>query len=122
MKTPLIVLDGLDLLSSAVIILDAGFHITYANAAAENLLESSFKVLANQKLDTLFLNGSDLAAVFYEAVQHRFADKRLDLTLERAGRESLQVHVIVTALDHAETPVLIELRQNVQQLKLDREE
>jgi len=121
-KTTLTSLDGLDLLSSAVVILDAGSRVVYANAAAENLLESSFKALSNQKLDELFLNSEDLARTFQEAVQHRFADKRLDLTLERAGRESLQVHVIVTALDNPDTPVLIELRENVKQLKLDREE
>jgi two-component system, NtrC family, nitrogen regulation sensor histidine kinase GlnL len=114
--------DGLDLLSSAVIILDADSRITYANAAAENLFENSFKALVRQKLDTLFLNGGHLNDIFHEAVAHRFADKRLDLTLERAGREPLWVHVIVTALDSVDTPVLIELRENVQQLKLDREE
>src|SRR6476469_6621516 len=121
-KTSLASLDGLDLLSSAVIILDADSRVTYANAAAENLLETSFKVLLQQKLDELFLNGDNLADVFNEAVRHQFADKRLDLALERTGREPLHVHVIVTALDSPETPVLIELRENVQQLKLDREE
>lgn len=122
MKTSLTSLDGLDLLSSAVVILDGASRITYANAAAENLLESSFKALSQQKLDDLFLNGEHLKKIFQEALQHRFADKRLDLTLERAGREPLQVHVIVTALDNSAMPVLIELRENVQQLKLDREE
>jgi two-component system nitrogen regulation sensor histidine kinase GlnL len=121
-KTLLTSLDGLDLLSSAVIILNAEARVAYANAAAENLLESSFKVLANRRLDELFLNGEELAEIFAEAVEHRFADKRLDLTLERVGREPLQVHVIATPLDNRDTPVLIELRQNVQQLKLDREE
>ncbi len=122
MKTSANLFSGLDLLSSAVVILDADARITYANAAAEHLFEISVKALRGQKLGALFLNGEHLNEVFREAVQHRFADKRLDLTLERAGRESLQVHVIVTALDNPDTPVLIELRENVQQLKLDREE
>ena len=94
----------------------------YANAAAENLLDSSFKSLTHQKLTDLFLNGDELLSVFHQAVAHQFADKRQDLTLERSGRDSLHVHSIVTALDNPETPVLIELRENVQQLKLDREE
>lgn len=94
----------------------------YANAAAENLLDSSFKSLTHQKLTDLFLNGDELLAVFHQAVAHQFADKRQDLALERSGRDSLHVHSIVTALDNPETPVLIELRENVQQLKLDREE
>lgn len=115
-------LDGLDLLASAVIILDADSRIKFANAAAEHLLESSFKALSQQKLMDLFTNGENLTAVFQQALEHQFADKRLDLVLERVGRESLQVHVVVTALDDPEMPVLIELRENVQQLKLDREE
>jgi len=115
-------LEGLDLLSSAVIILDEAGQVKYANAAAEHLLETSARALLQQKLDDLFVNGDALAAVCQQAVEHQFADKRLDLALERAGRDPLQVHVIVTALDQRDMPVLIELRENVQQLKLDREE
>ncbi len=122
MTAKTISLEGLDLLSSAVIILDADGRVAYANPAAENLLECSFKILANQKLDDLFLNGAKLTEVAEQAARHQFADTRLDLALERPGRESLHVHVIVTALDRTDMPVLIELRENVQQLKLDREE
>ncbi len=122
MKTPSTSLDGLDLLASAVLVLDAAGAIIYANAAAENLLESSIKALLRQKLTDLFLNADGLAAVCKQAIAHQFADKRQDLVLERAGRDALQVHVIVTALDDPCMPVLIEFRENVQQLKLDREE
>lgn len=122
LKTPLTSLAGLDLLTSAVIVLDADSCIMYANAAAESLLGSSFKALTHQKLSDLFLNGEELLDVFEQAVAHQFADKRQDLTLERSGREALHVHSIVTALDNPDSPVLIELRENVQQLKLDREE
>jgi len=115
-------LAGLDLLASSILILDADSRVIYANAAAENLLECAFRTLANQKLDALFLNGAKLDAISRQALAHEFSDKRLDLMLERAGREPLHVHVIVTALDRADMPVLIELRENVQQLKLDREE
>jgi two-component system nitrogen regulation sensor histidine kinase GlnL len=121
-KTSLTSLDGLDLLASGVLVLDADGCITYANPAAENLLESSFKALAGQKLAEVFVNAEDLSQLFSQAVANQFADKRLDLVLERIGREPLWVHVIVTALDDPDTPVLIELRENVQQLKLDREE
>jgi len=115
-------LAGLDLLASSIIILDAAGRVTYVNPAAEHLLESSARALYQQNLIDLFQNGKELVEVFRQAREHQFADKRLDLTLERAGRESLQVHVVVTALDDPEMPVLIELRENVQQLKVDREE
>lgn len=121
-KKPLISFGGLDLLASAVLVLNAEGRIAYANPAAENLLESSSKALVNQKLTEVFLNYEELEEVFQQALEHQFADKRQDLTLERVGREPLQVHTVVTALDDPDSPVLIELRENVQQLKLDREE
>ena len=121
-KTPSIPLGGLELLASAVLILDAEGRITFANAATESLFETSARALVGQRMTALFLNADELESAFQQALAHQFADKRQDLTLERAGRESLHVHVIVTALDSIETPVLVELRENVQQLKLDREE
>ncbi|TXI91006.1 MAG: PAS domain-containing protein [Burkholderiaceae bacterium] len=113
---------GLDLLASSVIILDPEARIVYANPAAENLLERPSKVLQSLSLSELFLNSEDLFEGFHQALAHQFAEKRQDLILERTGRDPLHVHTIVTALDNAETPVLIELRENVQQVKLDREE
>lgn len=122
MKTLNSSLDALDLLASAVLVLDAEGGIAYANAAAEHLLESSSRSLCRQKMTELFSNGDGLHAVFEQAKAHEFADKRQDLILERLGRDSLHVHVMVTATDNAAMPVLIELRENVQQLKQDREE
>ncbi len=115
-------LAGLDLLASAVILLDPEGRISFANAAAENLLENSIKALSRQKLTALFVNADELANICTQALGHVFADLRVDLTLERVGREPLRVHCIVCALDDPQTPVLIELRENVQQFKLDREE
>ncbi len=115
-------LGGLDLLASAVLILDAEGRIAYANAAAESLLDSSFKVMQNQRLSELFMSGERLEQIFQQARQRQFDQKREDLALERVGRLPLQVNVTVTPIDDSEHPVLIELRENVQQLKLDREE
>ncbi len=115
-------LGGLDLLASAVLVLDHQGRIAYANAAAESLLESSFKVLNQQRLPDLFINGNKLNAILDQARQRQFDQKREDLLLERVGKSPLQVNVIVTLLDDPNNPVLLELRENVQQLKLDREE
>ncbi|KAB0331386.1 ATP-binding protein [Janthinobacterium sp. PLB04] len=115
-------LAGLDLLASAVILIDGDGRISYANAAAENLLESSLKALSRQKLTALFLNPDELSGICTQALEHKFSDLRQDLSLERLGREPLRVHSIISALDAPRDGVLIELRENVQQLKLDREE
>ena len=113
-------LAALDLLASAVLLVGADGRIRYANAAAEHLLDSSRKALARLKLPALFVNGTELARLCEQALAHNYADLRQDLTLERSGREPLHVHSIVSASGEGE--VVIELRENVQQLKLDREE
>jgi two-component system nitrogen regulation sensor histidine kinase GlnL len=77
-------LGGLDLLASAVIILDTQGRIAYANAAAETLLENSFKVLHQQRLSDLFMNGDRLTLIFEQAKARHFDEKREDLLLERA--------------------------------------
>jgi two-component system nitrogen regulation sensor histidine kinase GlnL len=111
---------GLELLASAVLVVDAGGLVRYANPAAEHLLEVSVKSLSRQKLAGLFINGDELDALCRQARAHKYADLRQDLTLQRGGREPLHVHSIVSAAGEGE--VVVELRENVQQLKLDREE
>jgi two-component system nitrogen regulation sensor histidine kinase GlnL len=111
---------GLELLASAILVVDAGGQVRYANPAAEHLLEVSVKSLSRQKLAGLFTNGEELGALCRQALAHKYADLRQDLTLQRTAREPLHVHIIVSAAGEEE--VVIELRENVQQLKLDREE
>ena len=115
-------LSGLDLLASAVLVLDAYGCIRYANPAAEQLLDSSLKSLLHQKPSSLFTNGDKLDSMFEQALAHEFSEKRQDMTLERSGREPLHVDCIMSVMVEPETPVLIEMRENIQQLKLNREE
>jgi two-component system nitrogen regulation sensor histidine kinase GlnL len=111
---------GLDLLASSVLVVDAAGLVRHANPAAEHLLEVSVKSLSRQKLAGFFLNGEELDALCRQALAHKYADLRQDLTLQRSGRDPLHVHSIVSAAGDEE--VVVELRENVQQLKLDREE
>jgi two-component system nitrogen regulation sensor histidine kinase GlnL len=113
-------LGALDLLASAVLLVDADGLITWANAAAEHLLDSSLKALQRQQLASLFQNPEELLSLCSQAQAHKYADLRQDLALERSGRDPLHVHSIVSAA--GEAGLVIELRENVQQLKLDREE
>ena len=115
-------LAGLDLLASAVVLVDGGGHIIFVNAAGENLLESSLKALVRQPLSGLFAAPQELDNIIAQAREHKFSDVRQELVLERAGREALHVHIIASALDEPDGTVLIELREIVQQMKQDREE
>ena len=114
---------GLDLLASSVLLLDGAGLILYANAAAENLLEVSNRALLRQPLSAIFNNATELESLCTQALAHQYADLRQDLTLERNGRTPLHVHSIVSAAGEGHAiGVVVELRENVQQLKLDREE
>jgi two-component system nitrogen regulation sensor histidine kinase GlnL len=112
--------SGLELLASSVLVVGADGQVRYANPAAEHLLEVSMKSLSRQTLAGLFVNGDELDALCRQALAHKYADLRQDLTLQRSGREPLHVHSIVSAAGEEEA--VVELRENVQQLKLDREE
>ncbi|WP_426112282.1 nitrogen regulation protein NR(II) [Massilia sp. PWRC2] len=113
-------LSGLELLASGVLLVGFDDNIRYANPAAEHLLDNSARVLVRSHLSQLFINADELIKLCRQALAHQYTDLRQDLTLERLGREPLLVHSIVSAVGDDE--VIVELRENVQQLKLDREE
>lgn len=114
-------LTGLDLLATAVLILDQEARISYANPAAEDLLEASAKILTGQLLKEIFVNSNELQAICQQILQGGITEKRQELILERHGHGLLHVHCIVAATGDQHDSILIELRENVQQLRLDRE-
>jgi nitrogen-specific signal transduction histidine kinase len=61
---------GLDLLSSAVVLLDASLAIRYLNPAAENLLEISNKVFAGCPLDSVMECPPKLLAALDSVLNH----------------------------------------------------
>ena len=113
---------GLDLLASSVLVLDGQGCVRFANAAALILLQSSLKSLLHQKLSALFINGGELQQLIGQALASEFADRRQDLVLERPGFDPLQVQIVLSVLEDPDMPVLIEFRENIQQIKEDREE
>ncbi len=114
---------GLDLLTSAVVILDHEGRMTFANTAAETLLDFSLRTMRGQRLSSMLVNGSLIDELFTDARRLEYSNKRLDFQLHRPGREALQVHGIVTVLhDEPRTPVVFEMQETDQQRRVDREE
>ena len=114
---------GLDLLTSAVVILDNAGRIAFANTAAETLLHFSLRTMIGLRFASLLSNGSLIDELFAEAGRREYSDKRLDFEIHRPDRKPLQVHGIVTVLhDDPSTPVLFELQETDQQRRADREE
>jgi two-component system nitrogen regulation sensor histidine kinase GlnL len=114
---------GLDLLTSAVIILDTGGRMVFANTAAETLLDFSLRTMRGQRLSSMLVNGALIDELFNDARRLEYANKRLDFALHRPGHEAVHVHGIVTVLhDDPATPVLFEMQEADQQRRIDREE
>ncbi len=114
-------LAGLDLLSTAVMILDRDGHIRYINTAGEGMLELSSKVIQGQKLRQVFLNSEVLEEICMKVVQSETVEKGQDIVLQRPAIRPLNVHAVVKTIDMPFDGVLIEMRGNVQRIRQDRE-
>lgn len=112
---------GLDLLACATLVAAPDGRILYANTALETLLSLSRRALLGQFLADALPGNPALQELLIQAAEHQFDNKRLDLVLQLTGREPLQVHATVVALEEPELGALFEFREIEQQLKFDRE-
>jgi two-component system, NtrC family, nitrogen regulation sensor histidine kinase GlnL len=114
--------SGLELLATAVVALDEGFVVRYANPAAESLLATGAKSLIGQRFLHLFAEGEALESGLAEARATHWDYAAQNVTYSRPGREPLPLACTVTRIDGSGLALLAELRPIEQQLKLAREE
>ena len=114
-------LAGLDLLATAVIMLDGEQRISYANAAAENLFALSRKHLIGRRPDAVFNDVGRLVQAFEQAIRQRGTYTEQEIELSINGRPRLQLSCTVTPIDLGDD-LLLEFRQIDQQIKIAREE
>jgi len=114
--------SGLEMLATAVFVLDEDFRVSYANPAAENLFAVSAKHVVGLPLHQVFVEAGELAAAVDYAVQHNSSFTEHDLTLVGPGGLKLQVSCTATPLDGEKAGLLLEFHQMDQQLKVAREE
>jgi two-component system nitrogen regulation sensor histidine kinase GlnL len=120
-------LSGLDLLATAVVLVDAGLSVHYMNPAAENLFETSSKNVTGQVLDSVFTDTAVLLAAIEYARANNCSYTEHDLELSVSGRARLHLSCTVTPAELSGgefrgDELLIEFRHIDQQLRIAREE
>lgn len=113
---------GFDLLSTAVLVLDADSCVTHVNQAAELLFDSSRRSLIGQPVGRLIGHEDEMRQLVADAQANAFGQRRQVLDLHRAGRDTLAVQVTATAQLGDAAPLVLEILEIQQQLKVDREE
>jgi len=113
---------GLDLLATAVLLLDRGRTIVYANPAAENLFELSKRQLTGRKPNTIFSDPAGLVYAIDKAVRSgaSYAEQELELGVQ--GKPKLHLACTVSPVELRDVTLLLEFRHIDQQLKIAREE
>jgi two-component system nitrogen regulation sensor histidine kinase GlnL len=112
---------GLDLLATAVVVLDDEFTVRYANPAAENLLTAGARSLIGQPFLGLFAERADLERSLEEARVIHWDYSARNVTYVRTGRQPVPLSCTVTRIDSFGLALLAELRPISEQLRIERE-
>ena len=114
---------GLDLLSTAVVIVNRSFVLMYANPAAENLFAFSLKNALGQPLARLFSGGHAgnhaLFSMLDQVVKNDAGFNENELTLESAASHTLHSSCVAAPIEGDR--VVVEFRALDQQIKIARE-
>ncbi len=115
-------LNGLDLLATAVVVVDQNQAVLYMNPAAENLFEASHTSASGLTLERLLGENAVLdAAIAYSRVNQ---SSYTEHEIETAGgsRQRLNLACTVSPADFGDgEAMLLEFRQIDQQLRVERE-
>lgn len=112
---------GLELVSTAVLLLGKGDRVIYANAAAENLFAISKKQLVGHSPRELFGDSEALRCAMDKALATgaSYTEQELELSI---GSRKVHLTCTVSSVDTGSARLVIELRHIEQQLKIAREE
>jgi two-component system nitrogen regulation sensor histidine kinase GlnL len=113
---------GLDMLSTAVLLLTADRVVLYANPAAEHLFEMSRSRVVGHAIGTVFSDARVLAGAIDNAEASGSTYTEQELELGVAGKPRPHLTVIVTPVEQGDVALLLEFRHIDQQLKIAREE
>ena len=127
MSVPIAALSGLDLLATAVVVIDIDHRIRYANPAAENLFAISNTAAVGQTLDQVFTDTELLSFAIGYAQANNCSYTEHEASLGGHGRARLLLSCTVTPIELESwtagwTGLLIEFRHIEQQIRIAREE
>ncbi len=114
--------SGLDLLASAVVLLDADLRIVYANPAAENLFEQGARALHGQSFVGMFVDAGRLGEQLEQAIAEQRGVWNQAVDLQRADRDPLHVNLLASPVDAGAGVLILEIRSIDQRLRVEREE
>ena len=119
-------LSGLDLLATAVILVDNADVLRHVNPAAENLLEMSRSHVVGLDIAEVFADHDVLAAALQYARNNNCSFSEHDLMIAVSGRPRMHLACTVTPIERSSAfdveGCLVEFRQIEQQLRIAREE
>jgi two-component system, NtrC family, nitrogen regulation sensor histidine kinase GlnL len=95
--------------------------VLFANAALEDALGTSRRMIEGSLLTDYFVEPQALVAALDGVATNAFATLRYDALLQKSGAEAIPVHVIIAQTERA-NEVIVEMLPLQQQAKLDREE
>jgi len=119
-------LSGLDLLGTAIVLVDQDKNVHYANPAAENLFETSSKSFVGHTISEIFQDEVLDAAIDYARENHSSYTEN-DLRIGAFGRPRLLLSCIANPVEldgwvEGWRGLLLEFRHIEQQIKIAREE
>ncbi len=112
---------GLELLSTAVLLLDESLYVTYANPAAETLFAQARNHLVGTAFAQALPGNDEFVARLASALEREAGFNDNDLLLEVEGYPA-HLHCVITPVEAAGVARLVlEFRELEQQLKIARE-
>jgi two-component system nitrogen regulation sensor histidine kinase GlnL len=120
--------SGLELISTAVLMLDESLQVTYANPAAETLLAHGRKHLVGASLDKALPGNDEFLDRIRQSIEREGGFNENDLVLDLSG-VAVHLHCVMTPLEpagiesrsDASPRLALEFRELEQQLKIARE-
>jgi two-component system nitrogen regulation sensor histidine kinase GlnL len=112
--------SGLDLLATAVFLLDEDLCVTYANPAAETLFAQGRSHLVGRTLDDALPGNEDFVQRLHQALDAEAGFNDNDLLLEVEGYP-VHLHCVISPVENGHARLVLEFRELEQQRKIARE-